>query len=40
VFLFENVKGRKHMEDISVDRKVILEWMLWKKGGKVFNGCI
>jgi hypothetical protein len=30
VFWLENLKGRGHWEDLSVDGKIILEWMLGK----------
>jgi hypothetical protein len=26
----KNLKGRDHMENLGVDEKVILEWILWK----------
>jgi len=26
----ENLKGRDHSEDLGVDRRIILEWMLEK----------
>jgi hypothetical protein len=35
VFLLENLKGKDHSEDLGVDRKIILEWILGKHGGKV-----
>jgi hypothetical protein len=28
--LVENLKGRDHMEDLGVDGKIILEWILRK----------
>jgi hypothetical protein len=35
-FWSENLKGRDHCENISVDgRIIILKWMLRKQGGKV-----
>jgi hypothetical protein len=30
IFLFENLKGRGHVEDLGVDRRIILEWVLRK----------
>jgi len=30
IYFFENLKGRDHLEDLSVDRKIILEWILGK----------
>jgi len=38
--LLENQKGRDHSEDLGVDRKVILEWILMKQGGKLWTGFI
>jgi hypothetical protein len=32
VFVFRNLKGRDHSEDLGVDGK-ILEWILRKMGG-------
>jgi len=31
--------GKRSHEDLGVDRKIILEWMLRKHGGKVWTGC-
>jgi len=28
IFWLENMKGREHFEDLSVDGRVILEWIL------------
>jgi hypothetical protein len=39
VFSLEGLKGIDHLEDISVDEKIILEWILEKYGGKVWTGC-
>jgi hypothetical protein len=33
----ENLKGRDHMEDIGIDVKIILEWILWKYDGKLWT---
>jgi hypothetical protein len=33
--LFKNLKGRDHLEDLGVDRRVILKWILRKESGKV-----
>jgi hypothetical protein len=37
-FLSENIKGRKHMEDLSVDGRI--KWILKKQGGRVWIGFI
>jgi hypothetical protein len=38
VLLFGNLKGRDHLEDVGIDGKVILEWILGENGGKVWTG--
>jgi len=30
IFWLENLKGKDHLEDLSVDVKIILEWILGK----------
>jgi hypothetical protein len=30
IFRLGNLKGRDHLEDLGVDGKIILEWMLGK----------
>jgi hypothetical protein len=40
IFWVENVKGRDHLEDLSMDGKIILEWILGKWAGRVWTGCI
>jgi len=35
-----NLKGRDHLEDLGVDGKIILEWILGKQGGKVWTGSL
>jgi hypothetical protein len=39
-FWSENLKGSDHSEDLGVDGKIILEWILGKLGGKMWTGCI
>jgi hypothetical protein len=39
-FLLENLKGRNHAEDISIDGKIIFEWILGKWGGKLWIGFV
>jgi hypothetical protein len=36
----ENLKGRYHAEELGVDGKIMLEWILRKYGGKVWTGFI
>jgi hypothetical protein len=36
-FWSENLRGRDYMEDLGTDRKIILEWILEKQGGKVWT---
>jgi len=31
-FWLGNLKGRDYSEDLLVDMKIILEWILWKQG--------
>jgi hypothetical protein len=35
-FWLGNQKGRDHLEDLGIDGKIILEWILGKEGGKVW----
>jgi hypothetical protein len=35
-----NLKGRDHSEDLGVDERIILEWILGKYGGRVWTECI
>jgi hypothetical protein len=39
-FWLRNLKGRVLMEDVGVDGKMILEWILEKEGGQMCTGCI
>jgi len=36
----ENLKGRDHSEDLCVDGRIILEWILEKYVGKVCTGLV
>jgi hypothetical protein len=36
----ENLKGRDHFEDMGIDGKIILGWVLQKEGGKMVTGFI
>jgi len=40
IFWLETPKERDHLEDLSVDKRLILDWILGKQGGKVWTGCI
>jgi hypothetical protein len=40
IFWEETLKGRDHVQDLGVDVRIILEWVLWKYGGKVWTGRI
>jgi len=35
-----NLKERDHLQGLGIDGKVIVEWILWKEGGKVWTGCV
>jgi hypothetical protein len=39
VFSLGNLKGREHLEDLGMDRKIILEWIFEKECGKLWTGC-
>jgi hypothetical protein len=39
-FWLENLKERDHFEDLGIDGKIILEWILGKEGGIVWTGCV
>jgi len=34
-YWFEILKGRNYLEDLGTDRKITVEWILEKYGGKV-----
>jgi hypothetical protein len=36
----ENLKVRSHLEDLEVDGRIILEWILGKNSGKMWNRFI
>jgi hypothetical protein len=40
ILRLEDLKERDHLEDVGVDRRIILEWILGKQGGKVWTGFI
>jgi hypothetical protein len=40
IFGTEYMKGRDHSEDLCVDERIILEWILGKYGGKVWTRYI
>jgi hypothetical protein len=40
LFWLEDLKGRGNLEDIDVGRKILLEWILGKYGGKLWTGCM
>jgi hypothetical protein len=33
----ENMKERNHLGDPGVDERIILRWMLWKYGSRVWT---
>jgi hypothetical protein len=39
-FWLKNLKGRDYWEELGVDGKIILEWILGKQSGEVWTGCI
>jgi hypothetical protein len=40
VFRLLNLIGRDNSEDVGVDGRIILEWILGKQGGKLWTGYI
>jgi hypothetical protein len=34
----ENLKGTDILEDLAIDERIILKWILEKQGGKVLTG--
>jgi hypothetical protein len=36
----ENLKGRDHLEDLGLGGKIMLDWILRRRSGKVWIGCI
>jgi hypothetical protein len=36
----ENLKGRDHSEELRINGRIILEWILGKLGGKVWTEFI
>jgi hypothetical protein len=39
-FWWGNLKGRNHLENLGVDGRIILKWVLKKWGGKVWSRLI
>jgi hypothetical protein len=39
-FRLGRLKGRDLLDDLGIDRKIILEWNLGKQDGKVGTECI
>jgi len=40
IFWLENLREGEHLEGLSVDGKIILQWILGKEGVNVWTGCI
>jgi hypothetical protein len=40
ILWLKNVRGRKHLENLGVDGRVILEWILGKYGENGWTGRI
>jgi hypothetical protein len=40
VFWLENLKERDHSDELGIDGRIILEWILGKYGGELWTGCI
>jgi hypothetical protein len=39
-FYSVNLKGKYHSDELGVDGRMILDWILGKQGGKVWTGFI
>jgi hypothetical protein len=39
-FWWANLRERDHLEDIGIDRRIILEWILEKLVGMIWTGFI
>jgi hypothetical protein len=39
-FWWGDVWERDHLEDLSVERRIILKWIFQKWGGKVWTGLV
>jgi len=40
IFWLENLKGKDHSKEASLDGRIILKWILRKYDGKGWTGCI
>jgi hypothetical protein len=42
IFFSENLKGKDLLVDIDpgINKKIILKWILWKLGGKLWTGFV
>jgi len=40
LFYFETLQGRDHSENLGVDGRIILKWILRKYGRKLWTVCI
>jgi hypothetical protein len=39
-FQLESLKGRNHSEDLGIDKRIILKWILGRQGWRVSIGFI
>ena len=39
-FWWGNLRERDYLEDVGIDRRIILEWILEKLVGMIWTGCI
>jgi hypothetical protein len=40
IFCSKILKGGENMGDLGIDVRIILKWILEKRGGNVWTGCI
>jgi hypothetical protein len=36
----EKLEGRNNLEDLGVDGRVVLEWIIRKYNGEAWTGCV
>jgi hypothetical protein len=39
-FCWRELKGRNHLEDLLIDERIILKWVIKKSDGRIWTGLI